>query len=98
MHLDLKGRHLIQVAAGAMGWECCHAQRYSRLSPGITPSSLYHHPLCSAVGFSGGAEEKYLPVSAGDMGLIPGLGRSPGGGTGSPLPSCLENPMDRGAW
>ena len=35
----------------------------------------------------------------GDVGLIPGLGRSPGGGHGNPLQySCLENPMDRGAW
>ena len=35
----------------------------------------------------------------GDAGLIPGLGRSPGGGHGNPLQdSCLENPMDRGAW
>ena len=34
-----------------------------------------------------------------DMGLIPGLGRSPGGEHGNPLQySCLENPMDRGAW
>ena len=34
-----------------------------------------------------------------DVGLIPGLGRSPGGGNGSPLQnSCLENPMERGAW
>ena len=33
------------------------------------------------------------------MGLIPGLGRSPGGGHGNPLQySCQENPMDRGAW
>ena len=37
--------------------------------------------------------------NAGDLGLIPGLGRSPGGGHGNPLQdSCLENPMDRGAW
>ena len=36
---------------------------------------------------------------AGDLGLIPGLGRSPGGGNGSPLQySCLENPMERGGW
>ena len=36
---------------------------------------------------------------AGDVGLIPGLGRSPGGGHGnSPHYSCLENPMDRAAW
>ena len=34
-----------------------------------------------------------------DMGLIPGLGRSPGGGNGNPLQcACLENPMDRGVW
>jgi len=37
--------------------------------------------------------------AAGDSGLIPGLGRSLGGGHGNPLEqSCLENPMDRGAW
>ena len=42
------------------------------------------------------------PATAGDtrdVGLIPGLGTSPGGGNGNPLRySCLENPMDRGAW
>ena len=38
-------------------------------------------------------------ASAEDICLIPGLGRSPGGGHGNPLHySCLENPMDRGAW
>ena len=37
--------------------------------------------------------------NAGDLGSIPGLGRSPGEGNGSPLQySCLENPMDGGAW
>ena len=45
---------------------------------------------------------KNLPANAGDIrdaGLIPGLGRSPGGGHGNPPQySCLENPMDRGAW
>ena len=45
---------------------------------------------------------KNLPANAGnirDMGLIPGSGRSPGGGHGNPLQySCLEKPMDRGAW
>ena len=38
-------------------------------------------------------------VKAGDSGSIPGLGKSPGEGNGNPLQySCLENPMDRGAW
>ena len=45
---------------------------------------------------------KNLPANAGnirDMGSIPGSGRSPGGGHGNPLQySCLEKPMDRGAW
>ena len=47
--------------------------------------------------FSGGL--KNPPASAGDLGLIPGSGRSPGEGHGNPLQhSCLGNPMDRGAW
>ena len=45
---------------------------------------------------------KNLPADAGDLrdfSLIPGSGRSPGGWPGNPLQySCLENPMDRGAW
>ena len=42
---------------------------------------------------------KRLACNAGDPGSISGLGRSPGEGNGSPLwYSCLENPMDRGAW
>ena len=42
---------------------------------------------------------KHLPCNAGDLGLIPGSGRSPGEGNGNPLQySCLENPMDGGAW
>ena len=42
---------------------------------------------------------KNPPANAADAGLIPGLGRFPGVGNGFPLQySCLENPMDRGAW
>ena len=42
---------------------------------------------------------KNPPANAGDAGSIPGLGRSPGGENDNPLQySCLENPMDRGAW
>ena len=50
-------------------------------------------------GFTGGSLVKNLSVSEGDLGLIPWLGRSPGEGNGYPLQySCLENPMNRGAW
>ena len=50
-------------------------------------------------GFPGGSVVKHPPANAGDTGSIPGLGRSPGAGNGSPLQcSCLENAMDRGAW
>ena len=42
---------------------------------------------------------KESACNAGDLGSIPGLGRSPGEGNGNPLQySCLENPMDREAW
>ena len=50
-------------------------------------------------GFPGGSEVKASAYNAGDLGSIPGLGRSPGKGNGNPLQySCVENPMDRGAW
>ena len=49
-------------------------------------------------GFSGGSVVKNPPADAEDVSLIPGLGRSPGEGNGSPLQySCLGNPMERGA-
>ena len=49
--------------------------------------------------FTGGFHGKDSACNVGDPGLIPGLGRSPGEGNGYPLQySCLENPMDRGAW
>jgi len=50
-------------------------------------------------GFPGGSDGKESACSAGDLGSIPGLGRSPGEGSGNLFQySCLENPMDRGAW
>ena len=54
------------------------------------------------MGFQRGSvikETAYNVGDARDMGSIPGLGRSPGGGHGNPLQySCLENPMNRGGW
>ena len=50
----------------------------------------------SFLGFPGGSDGKESAYNAGDPGPIPGLGRSPG--EGNLEYSCLENPMDRGAW
>ena len=50
-------------------------------------------------GFPGGSDGKESAGNAGDLGSIPGSGRSPGEGNGNSLQySCLENSMDRGAW
>ena len=51
------------------------------------------------LSFPGGSDNKESASNAGDLGSIPELGRSPREGNGNPLQnSCLENPMDRGAW
>ena len=55
--------------------------------------------LLASKGFSGGLDGKESAWNAGDLGSIPGLGRSPGEGNGNPLQYfCLGNSMDRGAW
>ena len=72
----------------------------------VNSMSMTYRSFCKEVmtfqGFLGSSAVKNLPPIAGDArdsGLIPGLGRSPGGGRGNPLHySCLENPIDRGAW
>ena len=60
----------------------------------LSPEIASHHLV-----FPHGSVSKESACNAGDLGLIPGSGRSPGEGNGNPLQySCLENPMDRGAW
>ena len=60
----------------------------------VTQSTKY-----SLLGFPGGSEVKASACNVGGLCSIPGLGRSPGEGNGNPLQySCLENPMDGGAW
>ena len=55
--------------------------------------------VCLYIGFPGGSDGKESTSNVGDPGLVPGSGRSPGRGNAYPLQySCLENPMDRGAW
>ena len=51
------------------------------------------------MGFPGSSDGKEFACSVGDPALIPGSGRSPEEGNGNPVQySCLENPLDRGAW
>ena len=61
--------------------------------------SHWMFPRNSCKHLPGGSVVKNPPANAGDASLIPGSGRSPGEGSGNPLQySCLENPMERGAW
>ena len=56
-------------------------------------------PTSKGMGFPGDSAVKNMPINAGDVVSIPGSGRFPGEGNGSPHQySCLGNPMDRGAW
>ena len=62
-------------------------------------SSLIDYSQCHIGGFPGDSDGRESACNAGDLGSVPGVRRSPGGGNGNPLwYSCLENPMDRGAW
>ena len=79
----------------------CTGQRWPALTHSFSPWNL------GTLGLGDGASQvvlvvKNLPASVGevrDVGLIPGPERFPGGGHGNPLQySCLENPLDRGAW
>ena len=64
-----------------------------------SPSLFFISSTVTCCYFPGGSMVKNLPAMWEDVGWIPGSGRSPGGGHGTPLQySCLENPMDRGAW
>ena len=60
---------------------------------------LFYVQLWHTQDFPGGSDGKASAYNVGDPGSIPGSGRSPGEGNGNPLQySCLENPMDGGAW
>ena len=65
----------------------------------FSPWGYKQSDMTSNEGFPGTSDSKESAYNVGDLGSIPGLGRSPGGGNGNPLQYfCLENFMDRGAW
>ena len=77
------------IASAASFWICCEFWVMDALNPwkrDRLPTPIF-------LGFPGGSDGKESACNTGDLGLIPGLGRSPGGGHGNPLQySCLENP------
>ena len=86
-------------------WTVAYQILRPRLSPGVCSNSCPLNQWChltlssSATPFSGGSDGKVFACNVGDLGLIPGLGRSPGEGNGNPLQnSCLENSVDWEAW
>ena len=96
----------------SVGVSLLYGQVYSTVPVG-TPEYMCmctYAPVCKCMavikymqtlagGLPGGTSGKESACNAGGLGLIPGWGRSPGGGNSNPLQySCLENPMDRGAW
>ena len=92
-----------QVSVAFPGtWEWCCPARDTVRGPRICWTSSSHDFLKRVhlfSGFPGGSDSKEYTCNAGDTGSIPGWGRSPGGGRGSPLEcSRLENPVDRAAW
>ena len=68
-------------------------------SKGTFQCILKFSKLTVVLGLAVGSDNKESTCNVEDLGSIPGLGRSTGGEHGNPLKySCLENPMDRGAW
>ena len=83
------------------GWICWEISQWYHLSAGFCGFRFcFFNPLSRKLkGFRGGSEVQNLTANVGDMGLIPGSGRSPGEGNGSPFQySCLGKPLDREAW
>ena len=71
----------------------------ARVLEGIPEEVIFELSFEGWIGFPGGSDGKASACNVGDLGSIPGSGRSPGEGNGNPLQySCLENPMDRRAW
>ena len=94
----------LPIAGGARSEESagqCRRHKRSRFDSWVRklPWRRDRLPTPVFLGFPGGLDGKESACNVGDLVSIPELGRSPGRGHGNPLQySCLENPMDRGAW
>ena len=79
-----------------------HIQKKEESEARSSPFVIYFLKILSYIyrlGFPGGSNGKESTCNAGDLGSVPGLGRSPGEENGNPFQYyCLKNPMDGGAW
>ena len=106
MHWRISSGNLENPREGGAWWEVIYVvaqsrTRLKRLSSSKTYLAfkrIYVH-CREEKDFPGGSDGKASAYSVGDLGSIPGSGRSSGEGNGNPLQySCLENPIDKGAW
>ena len=94
--------HVLAIVSSAAVNIGVHVCLSVLISSGCMPINGIAGLYGSSRGFPDGSEDREPACSAGDTrdtGSVPGLGKFPGGGHGNPLQySCLENPMNRGAW
>ena len=91
--IDTPAASRISIAVTASGCVCLHFLFQ------IKKNSFFGPVACGIWGFPGSAVCKETACNVGDLGSVPGWGRSPGERKGYPLQySCLGNPMERGAW
>ena len=98
---ELQTRVTVPPRHSALQWPRSHFRQNQTLTFRFFHRGPFQivKPEPRSKGFPGSSAGKEFACSAGDLGSIPGSGRSPGKGNGNPLQySCLENPMDRGAW
>ena len=111
VHPDFMGHVSINIRSWQPLLLECFSPHVSYRVPGFIIIFYYNVPVIHMLhwcswsnifafwGFVGDSDGKESACNGGDLGLIPRLGRSTGEGNGNPLQySCLENPMDRGAW
>ena len=92
----------IVIQIPILGWTikiCKPSPRFHRVKKKKKLLNTIYYPPHIFLGFPGDSDSKESACNIGDLYLIPGSGRSPGGGNGYPLQYfCLKNSMDRGAW
>ena len=94
----MKGAECQIASSPCHGWEGMYAST-QRPQSSLYSDESTQNSRAVLLSFPGGSEVKASAWNAGDLGLIPGSGRSSGEGNGNPLQySCLENPMEGGAW